>query len=174
MFLQKLIADWGHRRKILPDQEIFNHRGSLDAPVLPWNARLKIAKEVAIAITYLHTAFPRIIIHRDIRANNVFLAQNWTAKLTDLSLAVTLPEGGRRPDMDGPEFKYYILDYVKDLQERGEPVEFGGDSNDIRPGQMKMFLNLALRCCAMRNEDRPKMISVAKQIKLIEEEDGQI
>ncbi|CAN7135140.1 unnamed protein product [Brassica rapa subsp. narinosa] len=82
--------------------------------------------------------------------------------------------GGRRPDMDGPEFKYYILDYVKDLQERGEPVEFGGDSNDIRPGQMKMFLNLALRCCAMRNEDRPKMISVAKQIKLIEEEDGQI
>ncbi|KAG2324846.1 hypothetical protein Bca52824_007574 [Brassica carinata] len=51
---------------------------------------------------------------------------------------------------------------------RGEPIEFGGDSNDRRPGQMKMFLNLALRCCEERNEDRPKMISVAKEIKLIE------
>ncbi|XP_018460382.2 serine/threonine-protein kinase ZRK1-like [Raphanus sativus] len=72
--------------------------GSLDAQVvLPWNVRLKIAKEVAIAITYLHTAFPRIIIHRDIKPMNVFLDKNGTAKLTDLSLAVTLPEGTEIP-----------------------------------------------------------------------------
>ncbi|KAJ4904881.1 Protein kinase superfamily protein [Raphanus sativus] len=30
--------------------------GSEDGPLLPWNVRLKIAKEVATAITYLHTA----------------------------------------------------------------------------------------------------------------------
>ncbi|KAJ4904877.1 Protein kinase superfamily protein [Raphanus sativus] len=61
-----------------------------------------------------------------------------------------------------------ILDYVKHLRARGEPVEFGGNSNDMRPGQMKMFLELALRCCEERHEDRPKMILVAKEIKLIE------
>ncbi|CAN6837191.1 unnamed protein product [Brassica oleracea] len=61
------------------------------------------------------------------------------------------------------------LNYVRDLQVRGEPVEFGGDSNDIRAGQMNMFLHLALRCCRKRNEDRPKMITVAKDIKLIEQ-----
>ncbi|KAH0884670.1 hypothetical protein HID58_060766 [Brassica napus] len=132
----------------------------------------------------------------------------WNAKLTDFSLAVTLPAGkswikdrvsgtpgyldstysstgsivteyadvysfgilmlvllmGRRPDMDGPEFTYYILDYARDLQERGELIEFGGGSKDMRPGQKKMFLDLALRCCAMRNEDMPKMILVAKEI----------
>ncbi|KAF3553710.1 hypothetical protein F2Q69_00014854 [Brassica cretica] len=152
---------------------VSNHIGFLKlmGGCLEFPLPVLIAKEVATAITYLHTAFPRIIIHRDIRANNVFLDKNGTAKLTDLSLAVTLPEGkyfgifmlvllrGRRPDMDGPEFKYYIPDYVKDLQERGEPVEFGGDSNDIR----------ALRCCRKRNEDRPKMTTVAKEIKLIEQ-----
>ncbi|KAF8095789.1 hypothetical protein N665_0322s0010 [Sinapis alba] len=70
-----------------------NFRGSLGSEVLPWNVRLKIAKEVATAITYLHTAFPRIIIHRDISATNVFLDKNGRATLTDFSRAVTLPEG---------------------------------------------------------------------------------
>ncbi|CAH8327442.1 unnamed protein product [Eruca vesicaria subsp. sativa] len=195
-----------------------NRRGSIgceDAPLLPWNVRLKIAKEVATAIAYLHTAFPRVIIHRDINPRNVLLDKNGTAKLTGLSLSVTLPEGkswieetvlgthgyadpiysmtgiltassdvfsfgilmlvllmGRRPFLVGSDGvldpQRLMLDYVRDLQERGEPVEFGGDSNDMRLCQMKMFLDLALRCCKKRNEDRPKMILVAKEIKLIE------
>lgn len=61
-----------------------------------------------------------------------------------------------------------IFEYVKDLQERGETVEFGGDSNDMNPVQMKLFLELALRCCDRGSVDQPKMIVVAKVIKLIE------
>ncbi|CAE6076585.1 unnamed protein product [Arabidopsis arenosa] len=38
----------------------------------------------------------------------------------------------------------------------------------MRPGQMKMFLDLALRCCEERSEDRPKMIDAAKELKRIE------
>ncbi|KAG2325568.1 hypothetical protein Bca52824_008296 [Brassica carinata] len=75
---------------------------------------------------------------------------------------------GRRPAMLETDH-YHIYRYMKYLRERGEPIEFGGDSNDMRPGQMTMFLDLALRCCEKRNEDRPKMISVAKEIKLIEQ-----
>ncbi|KAG2258327.1 hypothetical protein Bca52824_077621 [Brassica carinata] len=187
--------------------------GNLDTPLLPWNARLKIAKEVATAITYLHTAFSRIIIHRDIKAENVFLDKNGTAKLTDLSNALTLPEGkswileeivvgtigyidpdysmtgfvteysdvfsfgilmlvllmGRPPISDGNlDDDRRFIGYVRDLHERGEPVELGGDSNDMKPDQMKMFLELALRCCEKKKEDRPKMILVAKELKLIE------
>ncbi|RIA04645.1 hypothetical protein BRARA_K01102 [Brassica rapa] len=55
---------------IVLSARVSNHIGFL---------KLNIAKEVAIAITYLHTAFPRII--------------NGRAKLTGFSLAVTLPEG---------------------------------------------------------------------------------
>lgn len=197
-----------------PENGVLNERGDFgceDGPLLPWNVRLKIAKEVAIAVTYLHTAFSRIIIHRDIKPTNVFLDKNWTAKLTDFTFSVSLPEGKSwiEDDVMGTfgymDPIYYttglvteytdvfsfgifmlvlllgrpavfavssgvcnILDYVKNLQERGESVEFGDDLNDMRPGQMKMFLELALRCCEERNEDRPKMILVAKEIKLIE------
>ncbi|KAL0714689.1 hypothetical protein Bca4012_021668 [Brassica carinata] len=191
------------------DYTVLNDRGtvgSLDAPLLPWNVRLKIA----IAITYLHTAFSRIIIHRDIKTTNVFLDKNGTAKLTDFSFAITLPEGeswleddlvtgtvgyldpdyamtgfvteftdvfsfgilmlvllmGRPPYLDEPSEPLNI--HVRDLQKSGEPVKFGGDSNDMKPDQMKRFLELALRCCEKKKEARPNMIMVAKQIKLIE------
>ena len=53
--------------------------GCLDAPLLPWNVRLKIVKGVVAAIAYLHTAFPRIII-LDINATNVSLDKNGKAK----------------------------------------------------------------------------------------------
>ncbi|VVB06072.1 unnamed protein product [Arabis nemorensis] len=60
---------------------------------LPWNVRLKIAKEIADAVTYLHTEFPRTIIHRDLKLANIFLDENWTAKLSSFSLSILIPEG---------------------------------------------------------------------------------
>ncbi|CAH2063780.1 unnamed protein product [Thlaspi arvense] len=196
-----------------PENGVLNERGGCeDGTSLPWNVRLKIAKEVAVAATYLHTAFPRIIIHRDIKPMNVFLDKNLTVKLTDFTFSVSLPEGkswikdrvkgtfgyidpvyfsrglvteytdvfsfgifmlvlliGRPAVFAGSSGVHCnILDYVKDLQERGETVEFVDGSNGMRLGQMRMFLELALRCCEKKDEDRPKMILVAKEIKLIE------
>ncbi|XP_023908035.2 serine/threonine-protein kinase ZRK1-like [Quercus suber] len=60
---------------------------------LSWQSRLKIAREIAHAVSYLHTAFSRPIIHRDIKSGNVFLDQNNVAKLTDFSLSISIPEG---------------------------------------------------------------------------------
>lgn len=60
---------------------------------LAWNVRLKIAREIADAVTYLHTQFPRIIINRDLKLKNIFLDENWTAKLTSFSLSIPIPEG---------------------------------------------------------------------------------
>ncbi|XP_023908066.1 serine/threonine-protein kinase ZRK1 [Quercus suber] len=60
---------------------------------LSWQSRLKIAREIAHAISYLHTAFSRPIVHRDIKPGNVFLDQNDVAKLTDFSLSILIPEG---------------------------------------------------------------------------------
>ncbi|CAH2063788.1 unnamed protein product [Thlaspi arvense] len=78
--------------------------------VLPWSVRLKIAKEIANAVTYLHTAFPKIIIHRHIKVTNIFLDKNWTAKLSDFSLAITLPEGESRIEVDGVKGTLGYLD----------------------------------------------------------------
>ncbi|KAG7628893.1 Protein kinase domain [Arabidopsis thaliana x Arabidopsis arenosa] len=60
---------------------------------LAWSVRLKIAKEIADAVTYLHTEFPRTIIHRDLKLTNIFLDENWTAKLSSFSLSIPIPEG---------------------------------------------------------------------------------
>ncbi|XP_075653464.1 serine/threonine-protein kinase ZRK1-like [Castanea sativa] len=67
---------------------------------LSWQSRLKIAREIAHAISYLHTAFSRPIVHRDIKSGNVFLDQNDVAKLTDFSLSISIPEGETHVEAD--------------------------------------------------------------------------
>ncbi|KAL6059575.1 Tyrosine-protein kinase abl1 [Balamuthia mandrillaris] len=57
---------------------------------LNWQTRLKIAKDVAKGVLYLHSRSPKII-HRDIKASNVLVIidakDNITAKITDFGLA---------------------------------------------------------------------------------------
>ena len=60
---------------------------------LSWKIRLKIVNEIASVITYLHTKFPRPIIHRDINPKNIHLDQDFSAKLSGFMLCMTLPEG---------------------------------------------------------------------------------
>ena len=60
---------------------------------LSWKSRLKIANEIASVITYLHTAFPRPIIHRDIHPGHFYLDQDLRAKLSDFICSMALPEG---------------------------------------------------------------------------------
>ena len=54
---------------------------------------LKIAREIAHAISYLHTAFSRPVVHRSIKPGNVFLDQHGVAKLTEFSMSISIPEG---------------------------------------------------------------------------------
>ncbi|KAJ4841316.1 hypothetical protein Tsubulata_025700 [Turnera subulata] len=67
---------------------------------LPWKTRLRIAKETAHAISYLHNGFSRPIIHRHIKPANVFLDQHYCAKLVDFSMSITIPEGESRVEVE--------------------------------------------------------------------------
>ncbi|PON67572.1 Tyrosine-protein kinase [Parasponia andersonii] len=58
-----------------------------------WNMRLKVAKETASAITYLHTAFARPIIHRGIAPSNILIDKDSIPKLCNFDQAITIPEG---------------------------------------------------------------------------------
>lgn len=70
-----------------------NRDGGLLSRPLPWRARVKIAKEIASSVAYLHTAFPETIIHRNINPTNIFVDEDWTAKLSDFWFCVAIPEG---------------------------------------------------------------------------------
>jgi serine/threonine protein kinase len=58
-----------------------------------WKSRLKIVRQIAHAIAYLHTAFSRPIIHRGINSRNIFLDQHDVPKLINFELSISIPEG---------------------------------------------------------------------------------
>ncbi|XP_048235778.1 serine/threonine-protein kinase ZRK1 isoform X1 [Ricinus communis] len=64
-----------------------------DSASLLWQIRLRIAVDVASVISYLHSAFPRPIVHRDITLSNILLDEDYIAKVTGFSLSMSIPEG---------------------------------------------------------------------------------
>ncbi|XP_010506051.1 PREDICTED: non-functional pseudokinase ZED1-like [Camelina sativa] len=78
---------------------------------LPWDVRMKIAKEVADALTYLHTAFSKSIIHKDIIPCKIFLDEKGTAKLTEFDNSVLIPEGEKFVE-DVIEGTFGYLDHI--------------------------------------------------------------
>ncbi|XP_027343325.1 L-type lectin-domain containing receptor kinase VII.1-like [Abrus precatorius] len=71
------------------------HNGSLDKRVfeceekmmLTWEERIQVLKNVAAGILYLHEGWEVKVLHRDIKASNVLLDKNMTARLGDFGLA---------------------------------------------------------------------------------------
>ncbi|PQQ07083.1 non-functional pseudokinase ZED1-like [Prunus yedoensis var. nudiflora] len=70
-----------------------NDDGSLvvDNELLPWKTRLSIAKQLASALTYLHTAFPRPIVHRGVTSCCILLDDDYVPKLFNFSNSITIP-----------------------------------------------------------------------------------
>ncbi|XP_062106005.1 probable L-type lectin-domain containing receptor kinase VII.2 [Humulus lupulus] len=73
----------------------YMQNGSLDSRVfdcdesmaLTWEERLKVLKDVASGIFYLHEGWEVKVLHRDIKASNVLLDKDMTARLGDFGLA---------------------------------------------------------------------------------------
>ncbi|XP_071720761.1 uncharacterized protein [Rutidosis leptorrhynchoides] len=67
-------------------------RGSLDRhlddPCLTWTTRLNICIDIATALDFLHSGIEKqaTVIHRDIKAANILLNDDWHAKLGDFGL----------------------------------------------------------------------------------------
>ncbi|XP_048534156.1 probable serine/threonine-protein kinase PBL7 [Triticum urartu] len=68
-------------------------QGNGDRPALEWNTRVKIAHGAARALRYLHEAVSPPVIYRDLKPSNILLADDFTAKLSDLGLARIGPSG---------------------------------------------------------------------------------
>ncbi|KAF3959032.1 hypothetical protein CMV_016117 [Castanea mollissima] len=58
-----------------------------------WERRLKIARQIAHALSYLHTAFPRPVIHMSIHMRSILLDEHDVPKLSNFYFSVSIPEG---------------------------------------------------------------------------------
>lgn len=60
---------------------------------LLWTKRLIIAKEIAMAMSYLHIGLPRPVISRSVKLSNILFDEQGLVKLFDLTVATSIPEG---------------------------------------------------------------------------------
>ncbi|KAL9227642.1 hypothetical protein vseg_003309 [Gypsophila vaccaria] len=60
---------------------------------LDWDTRMKIALDAARGLAYLHEDSQPCVIHRDFKASNILLENDFSAKVADFGLAKQAPEG---------------------------------------------------------------------------------
>ncbi|GMP39414.1 hypothetical protein CsSME_00010258 [Camellia sinensis var. sinensis] len=96
---------------------------------LSWNLRYKIAIEAARGLCYLHHDCSPLIVHRDVKSNNILLNSSFEAHVADFGLAKFLVEGGASECMSAIAGSYgYIAPeyaYTLRVNEKSDVYSFG-------------------------------------------------
>lgn len=65
--------------------------GNYSKDLFNWKTRTKICVGVAEGLAFLHDGVQPHIVHRDIKASNILLDQDFTPKISDFGLAKLFP-----------------------------------------------------------------------------------
>ncbi|KAA8536587.1 hypothetical protein F0562_029065 [Nyssa sinensis] len=96
---------------------------------LGWNLRYKIAIEAAKGLCYLHHDCSPLIVHRDVKSNNILLNSSFEAHVADFGLAKFMLGGGASECMSAIAGSYgYIAPeyaYTLRVDEKSDVYSFG-------------------------------------------------
>ncbi|XP_057973187.1 receptor protein kinase CLAVATA1 [Malania oleifera] len=96
---------------------------------LRWETRLRIAVEAAKGLCYLHHDCSPLIIHRDVKCNNILLDSDLQAHVADFGLAKFLQESGAAEIMSSVagSYGYIAPEYAFTLRvdEKSDVYSFG-------------------------------------------------
>ncbi|OVA05722.1 Protein kinase domain [Macleaya cordata] len=96
---------------------------------LNWDTRLKIAMEAAKGLCYLHHDCCPLILHRDVKSNNILLDSDLEAHVADFGLAKFLQDTGTSECMSAIAGSYgYIAPeyaYTLKVDEKSDVYSFG-------------------------------------------------
>ncbi|GMH27722.1 hypothetical protein Nepgr_029565 [Nepenthes gracilis] len=96
---------------------------------LRWNTRLKIAIEAAKGLSYLHHDCSPLIVHRDVKSNNILLNSDFEAHVADFGLAKFLQDNGASECMSAIAGSYgYIAPeyaYTLKVDEKSDVYSYG-------------------------------------------------
>ncbi|XP_057430304.1 leucine-rich repeat receptor-like serine/threonine-protein kinase BAM3 [Lotus japonicus] len=96
---------------------------------LKWDTRLKIATEAAKGLCYLHHDCSPLIIHRDVKSNNILLNSDFEAHVADFGLAKFMQDTGTSECMSSIAGSYgYIAPeyaYTLKVDEKSDVYSFG-------------------------------------------------
>ncbi|PSS02903.1 Leucine-rich repeat receptor-like serine/threonine-protein kinase [Actinidia chinensis var. chinensis] len=96
---------------------------------LGWHLRYKIALEAARGLCYLHHDCSPLIVHRDVKSNNILLNSSFEAHVADFGLAKFLGDGGASQCMSAVAGSYgYIAPeyaYTLRVDEKSDVYSFG-------------------------------------------------
>jgi serine/threonine protein kinase len=71
---------------LIPSPSEYCARGSLRDvlkanPLMEWSTKVRLAFEAAKGLAFMHNRDP-IYLHRDLKASNILVTEDWTAKIS--------------------------------------------------------------------------------------------
>ncbi|VAH80028.1 unnamed protein product [Triticum turgidum subsp. durum] len=77
--------------ELMPNGSLDQHLFHLRTPILLWDTRYAIVRDIATGLHYVHHEYEPTVLHRDIKARNIMLDSTFGARLGDFGIACTVP-----------------------------------------------------------------------------------